>query len=263
MIMKQRKRWKTLGGALVFGIGSAAIQSCMPPQTYRMPPAPAPKSAPNVPPVAKAPQPVSPVEPAPVPETAKKPLPQEAKIREQDLKKATPAPPVFKENSKEVRGSENRTTPPEPAGPALRDDSSLLAKITPGTPPQRAASLRLTEEGRKLLDAGDPNRALGRFEKTIVIDSTNPYGYFYLAKTQYRLGRYKESLNFLDVAESRLSEEPFWLAEVYALRGENLRALGMPEKAEASYNRALSLNSANRTAAEALSRLQTDSSVSY
>jgi tetratricopeptide (TPR) repeat protein len=140
----------------------------------------------------------------------------------------------------------------------LRDDSSLVAKITPGIPPQRAASLRLTEEGRKLLDAGDPNRALSRFEKTIVIDSTNPYGYFYLAKTHYRLGRYKESLNFLDVAESRLSGEPFWLAEVYALRGENFRALGMTEKAEASYSQALGLNSGNRTASEALSRLQGD-----
>jgi hypothetical protein len=263
MIMRQRKAWNTLKGAVIFGIGSATIQSCMPPQTYRMPPAPAPKSAPNAPPVAKNPQPVAPVEPLPAPETGKKQLPQEAKIREQDLKKGTPAPPVFKDTSKEVRGSENRTTPAEPAGPALRDDSSLLAKITPGTPPQRAASLRLTEEGRKLLDAGDPNRALGRFEKTIVIDSTNPYGYFYLAKTQYRLGRYKESLNFLDVAESRLSEEPFWLAEVYALRGENLRALGMPEKAEASYNRALSLNSGNRTATDALSRLQPDTSGSH
>jgi tetratricopeptide (TPR) repeat protein len=106
------------------------------------------------------------------------------------------------------------------------------------------------------LDAGDPARALTRLEKTIVIDSTNPYGYFYLAKAQHRLRQYKESLNFLDVAESRLSGEPFWLAEVQALRGENYRALGMTEKAEASYAQALRLNSGNRTAAEALSRLR-------
>jgi tetratricopeptide (TPR) repeat protein len=130
----------------------------------------------------------------------------------------------------------------------------LLAKITPGTPPQRAASLRLTEEGRKLLQAGDSAKALSRLEKTIVIDSTNPYGYFYLAKTHYQLGRFKESLSFLDVAESRLSGEPFWLAEVHALRGENYRALGMSDKAEASYAQALRLNSGNRTANDALTR---------
>jgi tetratricopeptide (TPR) repeat protein len=145
-----------------------------------------------------------------------------------------------------------------PAPPPLADDSSLLAKITPGTPPQRAASLRLTEEGRKILEAGDPARALTRLEKTIVIDSTNAYGYFYLALAQYRLGRYKESLNFLDVAESRLGGEPFWLSEIYALRGENFRAQGQLQRAEASYNQAVRLNSGNRTAMDALARMQAE-----
>jgi tetratricopeptide (TPR) repeat protein len=140
----------------------------------------------------------------------------------------------------------------------LPDDSSLLAKITPGTAPQRAASLRLTEEGKKLLDSGDATRALNRLERTIAVDSTNGYGYFYLAKAHYKLGRYRESLNFLDVAESRLAGEPFWLAEVFALRGENFRALGMAERAEASFSRALSINSGNRTASEALSRVHND-----
>jgi tetratricopeptide (TPR) repeat protein len=93
-------------------------------------------------------------------------------------------------------------------------------------------------------------------EETIVIDSTNAYGYFYLAKTQNRLGRYRESLSFLEVAESRFSDEPFWLAEVHALRGENFRALGMLDKAEASYAQALQLNSGNRTANDALAKLQ-------
>jgi tetratricopeptide (TPR) repeat protein len=138
----------------------------------------------------------------------------------------------------------------------------LLAKITPGVTPQRAASLRLTEEGKKLLDSGDPTKALARLEKTIVIDSTNAYGYFYLAKAQYRLGRYRESLNFLDIAESRLGNEPFWLAEIHALRGENYRTLGQLQSAEASYQQAVRLNSGNRTAADGLLRLQSDKSFS-
>jgi len=142
--------------------------------------------------------------------------------------------------------------------PPLPDDSSLLAKITPSTPAQRAASLRLTDEGRKILEAGDPGKALARLEKTIIIDSTNPYGYFYLAKAQYRMGRFRESLNFLDIAESRLGNEPFWLAEIHALRGDNYRALGQLQRAEASYNQALRLNSGNRAAAEALTRTPTE-----
>jgi tetratricopeptide (TPR) repeat protein len=153
---------------------------------------------------------------------------------------------------------ESRTGPGSTTTPPLPDDSSLIAKITPGVTPQRAASLRLTEEGRKLLDAGDTNKALTRLERTIAIDSTNPYGYFFLAKAQNRLGRYQESLNFLDVAESRLNGEPFWMAEVHALRGENYRALGQPQRAETSYVQSLRLNSGNRTAADALLRMQAD-----
>jgi hypothetical protein len=190
-----------------------------------------------------------------VEESERKPLPQESTVKEQDLKttgsSGLTAP---SSRSRENPAGVNPMVPPA-SSPPLPDDSSLLAKITSTTPPQRAASLRLAEEGRKLLDGGDASRALSRFERTIAIDSTNAYGYFYLAKAQYRLGRYRESLNFLDVAESRLSSEPFWLAEVHALRGENFRALGMTQKAEASYNQALRLNSGNRTAKEALSGL--------
>ena len=227
--------------ALVCFIGAA--QSCAPRQPYR-PPLPAP-NRPSAP-VSPTPPP-----PPPVQEPPRKPLPQESKIREQDLKTRSPLPPPA---AKEIPREPSVT--PEPSVPPLVDDSSLLAKITPGTAPQRAASLRLTEEGRKLLDAGDAAKALTRLEKTIVIDSTNPYGYFYLAKAHYHLGRYKESLSFLDVAESRLGDEPFWLAEVHALRGENFRALGMVDKAETSYAQALRLNSGNRTANDALPRLQ-------
>jgi tetratricopeptide (TPR) repeat protein len=227
----------------------AATQSCAPRQPYR--PAPASR-APMI-----TPAPKSPPAPPPVRETTRKPLPEEAKIQEQDVTtKETRNSRVLKEGPLPPAGA---MSPAQPAlQPALPDDSSLLAKITPGTSPQRAASLRLAEDGRKLLDAGDTTRALNRLEQTITIDSTNGYGYFYLAKAHYKLGRYKESLNFLDVAESRLESEPFWLAEVLALRGENYRALGMTERADASFSKALSINSGNRTASEAISRMQDD-----
>jgi TolA-binding protein len=220
-------------------LGALLVQACAPP-LYRTSQTSNSKSTTTAPQSA----------PLPREEPQTKPLPQEGKISEQDLKKGAPTQPAIKETA--------RSPIPPPTAPPLADDSSLLAKIAPGTPPQRAASLRLTEEGRKLLEAGDYARALNRFEKTIVIDSTNGYGYYYLAKTHYRLGRYNESLNFLDVAESRLSGEPFWLAEVHALRGENFRAQGSLQRAEASYGQALRMNPGNRTAADALSRLQAD-----
>jgi predicted negative regulator of RcsB-dependent stress response len=232
-------------GALVAAMSSAG--SCAPRAPYKAP-LPRPRDA-----SSSAARPHAPVEPA-VSEPPQKPLPFEPSIREQDLKS--------KDSKKPPAGSEaSRPAPviPETSRPPLPDDSSLLAKLTPGTSPQRAASLRLTEEGRKLLEAGDPAKALNRLEKSIVIDANNSYGYFYLAKAHYGLGRYKESLNFLDVAESRLAGEPFWLAEVHALRGENFRALGMSQKAEASYTQALRLNSGNRVATDAMMRLQRES----
>ena len=240
-------------GAIALAVGA---YGCAPQQPYRrpLPPNDGNISAPRFPP---APPPA----PVPPPELARKPLPQEGKIREQDLKSKSPAPNIpgrdGKDSSRPLSPAESSASPESTPAP-LPDDSSLLAKITPGISPQRAASLRLTDEGSKLLDAGEAAKALTRLERTIVIDSTNPYGYFYLAKAQYRLGRYRESLNFLDIAEPRLRSEPFWMAEVQALRGDNYRALGQAQRAEASYVQSLRFNSGNRSAADGLSRLQAD-----
>jgi tetratricopeptide (TPR) repeat protein len=225
------------------------LSGCAPQPYYRVPAPPAPAiKAPPAPPAQ---------------ESVQQTVPPDGKIREQDIRPKTPPPPAAKagkEPARQASVSESRSGAEATAAapPPLADDSSLLAKITPATSPQRAASLRLTEEGRKILDAGDPAKALTRLEKTIVIDSTNPYGYFFLAKAQYRLGRYRDALNFLDIAESRLGPEPFWLAEIHALRGDNFRAQGQLQRAEASYNQAIRLNSGNRSAADALTRMQSE-----
>jgi hypothetical protein len=249
---------------LIAGILLAAgLFGCEPPRYYRVPVPPS-HTAP-LPRAPQAPEPLPPP-PPPAPEVSRRPLPQDPKIREQDIGSKAPAKaPASNDTmgpSKQPSVRETRTpvepTAPPTLPPPLPDDSSLLAKITPGVSPRRAASLRLTEEGRKLLDSGEPAKALTPLERTIDIDATNPYGYFYLAKAQHRLGRYQQSLNFLEVAESRLSGEPFWLAEVHALRGENFRALGQLRRAEVSYDYALRVNSGNRTAAEGLARMQSE-----
>ncbi|NIO07764.1 MAG: tetratricopeptide repeat protein [Deltaproteobacteria bacterium] len=134
--------------------------------------------------------------------------------------------------------------------------ASLIAKITPETLPRRAASLRLTEEGRLLMEAGEYEKALNRFEKTIAIDSTNPYSYFYLALAHHYLTHYQQSTNFLDVAESLLTEEPYWLARVYTLKGKNLEALGSPGQADASFAQALRLDPNNQAAFEAITEIK-------
>ena len=209
-------------------------------------------SRPTSPPASSASGPSSPPSSslAKTPEPEKKPLVEQGKIKEEDLKEKRSVPQA------RTKDLPVRPPPSREAPPPVADDSSLIAKITPRTPPQRAASLRLTEEGRKLIESGEYAKALARLEKTISIDSTNPYGYYYLAQAHYYLGRYQESLNFLDVAESLLANEPFWLAEVFALKGEDFRALGFSQKADSSYSQALRLNPGNRLAAEGLSNLR-------
>src|SRR5512145_2452766 len=136
------------GVALLLSMGVAA--SCAPRPMYRAP-LPPPGRAP-----APAPEPPPPL--PPVEESIRKPYPEDSKIKEQNL-------PSSKSSSnarvlKETPGAP--ATAGIPAPPAqqqpLPNDSSLLAKIIPGTPPQRAVSLRLTEEGRKLIDAGAPGK---------------------------------------------------------------------------------------------------------
>ncbi|HEX9880495.1 MAG TPA: tetratricopeptide repeat protein [Candidatus Binatia bacterium] len=151
---------------------------------------------------------------------------------------------------------------PVPVVPAV-DPAAIIAKITPETTPRRAASLRLTEEGRQLLGSGEYQKALQRFEKTIAIDATNPYSYYYLALVHYNMGNHQASANFLDVAESLLSEEPFWLARVFSLKGENLEFQGALEQADLNYGRALQLDPNNKTAFEALTRITKESGRSF
>lgn len=139
--------------------------------------------------------------------------------------------------------------------PARPEESSLLVRITPDTPPRQAASLRLAEEGRTLLQAEEFDKGLAKLEKAIALDSRNRYAYYFLAKAHYHLTRHQQSLNFLEIVEPLLSDEPLWLARVYALQGENYRALGFFERADTKYIGALALDPSNRVALDGLSYL--------
>ena len=244
-----REHWDAIlnhgvaGALAVLGV-TIWTQACAPRSVYR----------PSLPPPAASAQRPAPSPPSPPPAPqARSIVEQPGTIREEDLKEKRIAPQA---RTKEPPGR-SLQPPNMPAAPAASpEEGSLVAKITPTTPPQRAASLRLTEEGRKLLESGDPAKALSRLEKTIAIDSTNPYGYYFLAKAHSYLGRHQESLNFLDVAESLFASDLYWLSEVFALRGENYRALGFLDRADANYSQALRLNPGNRIAADGLSRMQ-------
>ena len=144
----------------------------------------------------------------------------------------------------------------EGAGTSLPPEASLIGKIDSRTPPQQAASLRLTDDGRMLIESGKHTKALTHLEKTLALDSTNPYVYYYLAKAHFKLANYRQSVDFLDVAESLLHNQPYWMAEVLSLRGENFQAMGLLKEASLSYADALHLNPKNQKAGVGLNRVE-------
>lgn len=239
--------------AVVAAVVMLATQACPTQTVYRRP-------APPPPPVASSQQrPPPPSYPSPAPQ-ARAPI-ESNPIREEDLKerRVVPQPRPQPETSARTLPPPAAPPPRAPAPPPLPEETSLLAKITATTPPQRAASIRLTEEGRRLLESGDHAKALSRLEKAIAVDSTSPYGFYFLASAHAALGRHQESLKFLDVAESLFGADSYWLSEVFALRGENYRALGSLDRAGVNYSQALRLYPGNRLAADGLGRIREES----
>ena len=143
--------------------------------------------------------------------------------------------------------------PPAPVRPVVRaDDGPLTAKIDASTPAARATALRLAEEGRQRLDAGDPSRAIELLERAIAVDARLPYPYYFLAKAHADLGHADLAQRFLDRAGQKLVHEPYWMSRVEELRGKLLADAGKPAEAEAAYRRALEAWPDNRVASEAL-----------
>lgn len=136
-----------------------------------------------------------------------------------------------------------------PAFDTVRERSLPMQR---GSSPQRIASVRMTEQARRLLRSGQYERALTRLEQGLSTDGSNPYAHYYIALAHHQLGNFTVSLDFLDAAEAVLGHSPSWLVQSLVLRGDVLRALGRFGPAGAAYRRALSLDPANPSASRGL-----------
>lgn len=123
--------------------------------------------------------------------------------------------------------------------------------------PRRKASMKLLQQGQTLLRAKNYRAALGRFEQVIGIDASNPFSHYFIARAHYFLDNYRESLSFLDVAESKLSSDNRWLVEVHVLRARNATAIGFHGQADTNYIRALSLDPHHKFALAQLTTIKT------
>ena len=159
-----------------------------------------------------------------------------------------------------------RQTPAAPStGSAVQSDlgngdsyplPELVAAAGAGLP-QREASMKLIQQGQALLRAERNEAALARFEQAIRVDSSNPYSHYFVARAHYFLGNHRQSLNFLEVAESGLAVDDRWLAEVYVLRARNARTLGFHARADRDYVRALELQPHHNYALARLTTIET------
>lgn len=101
--------------------------------------------------------------------------------------------------------------------PFIPPNRAFTGGIQRNTSAKRAAALRLAEKGRQLLLRKDRHRAITYLERALSLYSI-PYIHFYLARAHYELGQFQHSLNFLEVAEAWLAEEPSWTGEIAELK---------------------------------------------
>lgn len=190
---------------------------------------------------------------APTGQEAPSPALRQGTIHEEDLSVTVPAPaPAVREplpGAVAAPGVPEAAVNIEPGRDPIHapiPDGSYelpsLAAFDGTTMPRRKASVKLVQQGRDLLRTGDYRAALARFESAIGVDATNPYSHYFVARAHYLLENYRESLSFLDVAESRLAADDRWLAEIHVLRARNATALGFHGQADVNYIRALALH---------------------
>jgi tetratricopeptide (TPR) repeat protein len=84
--------------------------------------------------------------------------------------------------------------------------------------PRALASLQLTEQGRILLESGDPDNAISIFERAININPTNGQNYYYLSEAWLLKGDTIQAKEFNQLAEIHLEDDHEWMRRVLQQR---------------------------------------------
>ena len=117
--------------------------------------------------------------------------------------------------------------------------ASLEPEIRQAATPALAASLRLTEEARNQLAAGNADDALRKLGRAVSIDPGNPFEYFYLGRTYVVRKNYRQALTFFKRAEIGFAARADWLGETISYEGICYEQSGQMNDAQSAYRRAL------------------------
>ncbi|HVM96583.1 MAG TPA: tetratricopeptide repeat protein, partial [Candidatus Acidoferrales bacterium] len=120
-----------------------------------------------------------------------------------------------------------------------------------------AAGLRLVEEGRLLLVQQQVDAARERFERSLSVDPSGPYAYYFLAQLSYQRQSYDQASAFAGRAAGLARRStPAWQARIGALQGSVYEAVGKYPEARQAYQQALRVDPGNATARAALGRIE-------
>ena len=145
----------------------------------------------------------------------------------------------------------NTQTQPTPLEP-----ESLLSRISSTTPPNVAAAMRLIEEGRQQRNQGHYDVAVERFEKSVAVDPTNAYGYYFLAQVHYMKKNYDQAIAFSSRAATLSARTDRACAgRVYSLQGAVFEEVGRYPDARKAYQRAVDADPNNLAARVGIARL--------
>jgi Flp pilus assembly protein TadD len=105
------------------------------------------------------------------------------------------------------------------AKPALKEvpaeaEESVTSEETAPKNPRVAASLQLTDQGRRLLEEQQPDKAIRILEQAVSLHPTNGRNYYYLAEAWLMKGSAAQAREFNLLAETHLKEDPEWMIRV-------------------------------------------------
>jgi tetratricopeptide (TPR) repeat protein len=93
-------------------------------------------------------------------------------------------------------------------------EETALPETTPEENPRVAASLQLTDQGRRLVADGKPDHAIRVLEQAVSLNPANGQNYYYLAEAWLMKGYASQAREFNQLAEIHLKQDRDWIIRV-------------------------------------------------
>ena len=93
-------------------------------------------------------------------------------------------------------------------------DEITVSEEAPEENPRAVASLQLTEQGRRLVEDKQPDKAIRVLEQAVSLHPTNGRNYYYLAEAWLMKGFADQAKEFNHLAEIHLKNDNQWIIRV-------------------------------------------------